>query len=78
MEETNKLYKIDTELRKGYSVEYMTAMAYGTWERVQEKQSEAVEKMLADYGVMPYLGIYIKSKVTLIKDVVVTLSRGSE
>ncbi len=78
MEKTNKLYKIDTKFKKGYNTKYMTTYAYGTWERVQEKQSEAIEKMIADYGVMPYLGIYIKSKVTLIKDIAVILSRGSE
>ncbi len=78
MEENNKLYKIDTELKKGYTVEYMTAMAYGTWDRVQEKRSETIEKLLEDCSSPPYLGIHVKSKVTLIKDVVVTLSRGSE
>ncbi len=78
MEETSKLYRIDTELRESYSVEYMTAMAYGTWERVQEKRSETIEKMLEDCSSPPYLGIHVKSKVTLIKDVGITLSRGSE
>ncbi len=71
----DKLYKIDTELRKGYNVEYLTTIVYGTQKRVQEKQSEAVEKMLADYNSL-YVGTHVESKVTLIEDVVVTLSRG--
>ncbi len=76
--EENKLYKITTKFAQGFATEYMATMVYGTWKRVLEKQSEAVEKMLADYGSMPYLGVHIKSTVTLIEDVVVTLSRGSE
>ncbi len=73
MEET-KLYKIDTKFTKSHTTEYMTTIVYGTLKRVQEKQKEAVEKILSDCGSMPYLGIHIKSEVTPIEDVVVTLS----
>ncbi len=69
--EENKLYKINTKFTKFYT-EYMTTYVYGTSKRVQEKQSEAIEKMLSDYGSMPYLGIHIITEVTLIEDIVIT------
>ncbi len=78
MEETNKLYKIDIKFKKGFDAKYLTTYAYGTWERVQEKRSEAIEKLIADCSSPPYLSTHVNSKVTLIEDVVVTLSRGSE
>ncbi len=70
--EENKLYKIDTKFTKSYTTKYMTTYVYGTLKRVCEKQREAVEKILSDYGSMPYLGIHIKSEVTLIEDIVIT------
>ncbi len=69
--EENKLYKIVTKLSKGFDAKYLTTIVYGTQKRVQDKRSEAIEKIISDHS-STHLGIHIISEVTMIKDAVVT------
>ncbi len=69
--EENKLYKIVTKLSEGFEAKYLTTIVYGTSKRVQDKRSEAIEKILSDHGSM-HFGIHIKSEVTMMDDAVIT------